>query len=114
MTKTSTHNAAPADAGPKAGTTVAPTTWDAAKVDQMNGLRVYVNPHLQETCGGFGVFYSRRENGPYYRWAFEEKVSLWRVARVQPSDFALKVLANANWKGVPAALQKSLVEHYQE
>ncbi len=68
----------------------------------------------EETCGGFGVFYSRRENGPYYRWAYEETVSLWRVSRVSPSDFVPKALSNANWKGVPAALQKSMVEHYQE
>jgi hypothetical protein len=34
------------------------------RIDKMNGLRVYVNPHVKETCGGFGVFYSRRENGP--------------------------------------------------
>ncbi len=84
------------------------------RIDKMNGLRVYINPHVKETCGGFGVFYSRRENGPYYRWAFEETVSHWRVSRVSPSDFSPKALANANWKGVPAALQKSMVEHYQE
>ena len=84
------------------------------RIDKMNGLRVYINPHVKETCGGFGVFYSRRENGPYYRWAYEEAVSLWRVSRVSLSDFAPKALANANWKGVPAALQKSMVEHYQE
>src|SRR5260221_11714026 len=48
------------------------------RIDKMNGLRVYINPHVKETCGGFGVFYSRRENGPYYRWAYEETVSLWR------------------------------------
>ena len=85
-----------------------------ARIDKMNGLRVYTNPHVTETGGGFGVFYSRRENGPYYRWAFEEKVSLWRVSRVSPNDFAPKALSNANWKGVPAALQKSMIEHYQE
>src|SRR6476660_6365421 len=75
------------------------------RIDEVNGLRVYINPQGKETCGGFGVFYSRRENGPYYRWAFEESVSLWRVSRVSPSDFSPKALANANWKGVPAALQ---------
>ena len=113
MTKTSTHIAAPANLGSKP-VTVEQSSWDVTRVDQMNGLRVFTNPHLQETRGGFGVFYSRRENGPYYRWAYEEKVSHWRVARVQPSDFALKVLSNASWKVVPAALQKSMVEHYQE
>jgi len=98
--------------------TAAVTTLDSApvvvRIDKMNGLRVYINPHVKETCGGFGVFYSRRENGPYYRWAFEESVELWRVSRVSLSDFSPKALSNANWKGVPAALQKSMVEHYQE
>jgi hypothetical protein len=96
---------------------VAPTLESGpviVRIDKMNGLRVYINPQVKETCGGYGVFYSRRENGPYYRWAYEEKVSLWRVSRVSPSDFSPKTLSNANWKGVPAALQKSMVEHYQE
>jgi hypothetical protein len=80
----------------------------------INGLRVYVNPQVTETRGGFGVFYSRRENGPYYRWVYEEKVSRWRVARVQPSDFSSRTFSTANWKGVPASLQKRMVEHYED
>ena len=80
----------------------------------INGLRVYVNPQAGETRGGFGVFYSRRENGPYYRWVYEEKVSRWRVARVQPSDFSSRTFSTANWKGVPASLQKRMVEHYED
>jgi hypothetical protein len=67
-----------------------------------------------ETSGGYGIFYSRREGGPYYRWRYEENVSHWRVARVHSSDFSPKALCLASWKGVPAALQKSMVEHYQE
>ena len=98
--------------------TTAVTALDSApvvvRIDKMNGLRVYINPQVKETCGGFGVFYSRRENGPYYRWAFEDTAKLWRVSRVSLSDFSPKALSNANWKGVPAALQKSMVEHYQE
>ena len=98
--------------------TAAVTALDSApvvvRIDKMNGLRVYINPQVKETCGGFGVFYSRRENGPYYRWAFEDTAKLWRVSRVSLSDFSPKALSNANWKGVPAALQKSMVEHYQE
>lgn len=80
----------------------------------INGLRVYVNPQVTETRGGFGVFYSRRENGPYYRWVYEENVSRWRVARVQPSDFSSRTFSTANWKGVPASLQKRMVEHYED
>ncbi len=113
MAKTSFYGAQQQIHGPKS-VVLEQSSWDVTRVDQMNGLRVYINPQVKETCGGFGVFYSRRENGPYYRWAYEEKRSLWRVARVQPSDFSPKMLSNANWKGVPAALQKSMVEHYQE
>jgi hypothetical protein len=80
----------------------------------VNGLRVYINPQATETYGGYGIFYSRRENGPYYRWAYEEKVSRWRVARVQPSDFSSRTFCTANWKGVPASLQKSMAEHYED
>ena len=106
------HRSQPASVGPVVQTVESGPV--VVRIDKMNGLRVYINPHVKETCGGFGVFYSRRENGPYYRWAYEEAVSLWRVSRVSLSDFAPKALANANWKGVPAALQKSMVEHYQE
>lgn len=80
----------------------------------INGLRVYINPEVTETRGGFGVFYSRRENGPYYRWVYEETVKRWRVARVQPSDFSSRTFSTANWKGVPASLQKRMVEHYED
>jgi hypothetical protein len=113
MTKTSFYHTSPKINGPES-VVLEKSAWDIAKVDQMNGLRVYINPRVAETCGGFGVFYSRRENGPYYRWAYEEKRKVWRVSRVQPSDFSPKMLSNANWKGVPAALQKSMIEHYQE
>jgi len=80
----------------------------------MNGLRVYINTETTETRGGYGVFYSRRENGPYYRWFYEEQVSQWRVARVHSSGFSPRVLCARSWKIVPAALQRSMVEHYQE
>ena len=80
----------------------------------VNGLRVYINPQATETYGGYGIFYSRRENGPYYRWAYEEKINRWRVARVQPSDFSSRTFCTANWKGVPPSLQKSMVEHYED
>lgn len=80
----------------------------------MNGLRVYTNPQINETPGGRGVFYSRRENGPYYRWAYEDRLSQWCVARVQPSDFSPRMFCPANWKAVPVALQKSMVEHYED
>ena len=87
---------------------------EGLEVGTMNGLRVFVNTQMIETRGGYDVFYSRREGGPFYRWCYEEKLHQWRVARVQSSDFSPKILCAASWKGVPAALQRSMVEHYQE
>ena len=47
----------------------------------MNGLRVYTKPNSAGAAGQ-KVFYSRRGNGPYYRWFYEENVNEWRAARV--------------------------------
>ncbi len=44
----------------------------------MNGLRVYTNTQHQETQGGYAIFYCRRDDGPYYRWSYEEQRKQWR------------------------------------
>lgn len=80
----------------------------------MNGLRVYINDHTAETRGGCPVFYSRREDGPYYRWSFDDSVSEWQVGRVLRSGASPKVLAPATWKTIPDRLQRSIVEHYED
>ena len=81
---------------------------------EMNGLRVYVKP-----VGGIapidgGEFYSRRGNGPFYRWRYDEERAQWRVARVTTPELKPQVLSTASWKNVPAALRLRLNEHYQE
>ncbi len=80
----------------------------------MNGLRVYIKPNGAEPAGSQKVFYSRRGNGPFYRWRYEEKAGQWRVSRVIAADFAPQSLSMASWKAVPAALQTRLGEHYLE
>lgn len=80
----------------------------------MNGLRVYVNDTVAETISGHHVYYSRREDGPYYRWVLNEALSEWRVGRVLNSRVTAKDLTLATWKNLPVALQRSMVEHYQE
>ncbi len=80
----------------------------------MNGLRVYLNHATAETISGHNVYYCRREAGPYYRWVFDDAVSEWRVARVANSHIAAKDLTLATWKKLPVALQRSMVDHYQE
>src|SRR5258708_27979622 len=79
----------------------------------MNGLRVYTNTQSQETQGGYTIFYCRRDDGPYYRWSYEEQRKQWRVARVRPSHPFPSALFSTNWKNVPAVLRPSMVAHYQ-
>lgn len=80
----------------------------------MNGLRVYTKSDVVETLGGYPVFYSRREDGPYYRWSFDDNVRQWQVGRVLRSGVSQKTLAPATWKKIPAGLQRNMVEHYQD
>jgi hypothetical protein len=80
----------------------------------MNGLRVYVNSTATNVPCKQGVFYSRRADGPYYRWRYEETLEQWRVSRVHLSHVGHKTLNIASWKDVPSALQSKLYEHYLE
>lgn len=80
----------------------------------MNGLRVYVKSTATNTPRGQGVFYSRRSDGPYYRWRYEEELAQWRGSRVHPSDLGHEALNIASWKDVPSSLQSKLYEHYLE
>jgi hypothetical protein len=80
----------------------------------MNGLRVYVNAAVTDSQAGPSVFYSRRADGPYYLWRFEEKLGQWRVSRMPRTEATPKPLSLASWKIVPPALQARLGEHYME
>ena len=78
----------------------------------MNGLRIYTNLLGSELDCGDSIFFSRRADGPFYRWSYEEKQGQWHYSRVQALDLALKELGVACWKGLPPALQASLKNHY--
>jgi len=80
----------------------------------MHGLRVYINGGTVETHGGCEVFYSRREDGPYYRWSYDDGLSEWQVGRVLRSGVSAKTFAPATWKKIPAGLQRCIAEHYQD
>jgi hypothetical protein len=80
----------------------------------VNGLRVYINPAEVDPRGGHRVFYSRRADGPYYRWQFEEARGQWHGARVRLSDVTLRLLNIASWQAVPPILQARLDGHYLE
>ncbi len=78
----------------------------------MNGLRVYIHPASAGTYTDASIFYSRRGNGPIYRWLYEEKLSRWRSLRINSSELTSRDLCNATWKSVPEKLQAQLGEHY--
>src|SRR2546429_7507723 len=81
---------------------------------EMNSLRVYIEGDGAETRRTRSVFYSRREDGPYYRWVYDDTIRQWRVGRVMKSATLAKTLLAAAWKTLPVTLQKSIVEHYQD
>jgi hypothetical protein len=88
----------------------------------MSGLRIYINaPSVNQPSDidngndnipAGRIFYSRRGNGPIYRWLYEEKRSNWRALRMNTSDFDSHKLSNASWKTVPESLQAQLGAHY--
>ena len=88
----------------------------------MSGLRVYINSPSTNLPSGVEIeaegaradkiFYSRRGNGPIYRWLYEEKLAHWRALRMSTSDFDSHKLTNASWKSVPETLQAQLGQHY--
>ena len=78
----------------------------------MNGLRIYIIAELKALGTNPSAFFSRRDNGPFYQWTMGEKH--WSVARVSTSNFSARNLSVTSWKLVPAALQKSIIEHYQD
>jgi hypothetical protein len=80
----------------------------------MNGLRVYINGASAEERGGCPVFYSRREDGPFYRWSYDARAAGWQVGRVLRNGVSTKMFAPATWKTIPAQLQRSIVEHYED
>ncbi|HKP71499.1 MAG TPA: hypothetical protein VJT82_01095 [Pyrinomonadaceae bacterium] len=80
----------------------------------MNGLRIYINPSGADAPGKPKLFYSRRADGPYYRWLYKEELGQWQVSRVRLSDLTLRFLCSASWDSVPLALQSKLGQHYLE
>jgi len=81
---------------------------------EMNGLRVYIDGDKADTRRTGSVFYSRREDGPYYRWVYDDALRQWRVGRVMKSTSFNRTLSPAAWKTLPVTLQRSIVEHYQD
>ena len=80
----------------------------------MRDLRVYVDSSIADAHDAGATFYSRRSDGPVYRWLYEEGTGRWRFSRVHLSKFELRVFCVAEWRVVPASLRARLGEHYLE
>ena len=76
----------------------------------MQGLRVYISATSTEARTKPEVFYSRRGEGPYYRWQYAEEAGRWRSSRLR-LDLVPDSLRTAQ-KAVPAELRVELLEHY--
>ena len=77
----------------------------------MQGLRVYISATAStEAQSKPEVFYSRRDEGPYYRWQYAVDAGRWRSSRVR-LDLLPDSLRTAQ-KAVPAELRTELLEHY--
>lgn len=80
----------------------------------MRDLHVFVDPVGSEARGAQTAFYTRRADGPYYRWLDAEGVGRWCYSRVTLDRLTLRVLCVARWEAIPTALRKRLGEHYLE
>lgn len=80
----------------------------------MRDLHVYVEPADSGARDRHAAFYSRRADGPFYRWLDAEGSGRWRYSRVSLDRLALRTLCVAPWEAVPPALRSRLGEHYLE
>ena len=80
----------------------------------MNGLRIFTNRLTIESHDGRAVFYSRRNDGPFYRWSYYEKRDEWQADRVVPSLISPNELFATTWKTIPEPLQRSIIEYYED
>ena len=79
----------------------------------IQGLRMFVVQRPADSAGESEVFYSRRSAGPYYKWRTTAP-EIWEVTRVQGGDFFAADLCPLSWKNLPRALQRRVVNHYEE
>ncbi len=80
----------------------------------MRDLHVYVEPAGRGERAERTAFYSRRADGPLYRWLYAEGPGRWRCSRVHLDRPALRLLCVAPWEALPATLRNRLGEHYLE
>jgi len=77
------------------------------------GLRMFVAQGPADSAGECEVFYSRRSAGPFYKWRITAPET-WEVTRVDGGDLLASDLCRLSWKNLPQALQRRVVNHYEE
>ena len=75
------------------------------------GLRMFV-AQSADSDSNSKVVYSRRAEGPYYKWRITAP-DTWEVTRVHGGLLAAD-LCRLSWKNLPQALQRRVVNHYEE
>ena len=78
----------------------------------MNGLRVYCPSTADGSHADNEIFYSRRSDGPYYQWGYNERTARWCGVRLITSRHFAREVDLAKWKALPASLRARLEEHY--
>jgi len=84
------------------------------EIVKLRGLRVYIDTMSLSNRSEPVVFYSRRADGPYYRWHYEAESGHWCCSRVHLPELTPGVLSMTTWRNVPVALRAQLNEHYLE
>ena len=79
---------------------------------RMSDLRIYVSTEGADALDHHGVFYSQRDEGPFYRWHFDESSGRWHGSRVSPRSVPKSIRMVP--KSVPDELRKELVGHYPD
>lgn len=74
---------------------------------------MFVAQRPADFAGEGEVFYSRRSAGPYYQWRTTAPEK-WEVTRVHGGDLLATGLCPLSWKNLPQALQRRVVNHYEE
>lgn len=77
------------------------------------GLRMFTAQPSPGSAGECELFYSRRSTGPYYQWRTIAPET-WEVTRVHGGELLATDLCPLSWKNLPQALQKRVVNHYEE
>jgi hypothetical protein len=80
----------------------------------VNGLHLFIANRGTNITANIPVFYSRRYDGPYYRWSYDERMKQWRPSRMHAIQLQELTLCVSKLEQCPVSLKKSLAEHYLE